>query len=167
MAGGVSRFLFSIPQERNRLEVSPVAKILSRILLRQTLPFWQCIQILARSISGRTDDARRRIELNATDTCHTICLMEKSVQSWQRSFVFFAHLITLSALYSKDCGLVRLICCAVFRLITSSNFVGCSTGKSAGFAPLTIFSPQYATRRQLSALSAPYYTNPPPSPPPP
>ena len=24
---------------------------------------------------------------------------------------------------------------AVFRLITSSNFVGCSTGKSAGFAP--------------------------------
>src|SRR5262249_62286895 len=75
MAGGVSRFLFSIPQERNRLEVSPVAKILSRILLRQTLPFWQCIQILARSISGRTDDARRRIELNATDTCHTICLM--------------------------------------------------------------------------------------------
>ena len=29
---------------------------------------------------------------------------------------------------------------AVFRLITSSNFVGCSTGRSAGFAPLRILS---------------------------
>src|SRR6266487_1205899 len=27
---------------------------------------------------------------------------------------------------------------AVFRLMTSSNFVGCSTGKSAGLAPLNI-----------------------------
>src|SRR5215510_12336114 len=57
------------------------------------------------------------------------------------------HLITLSALYSKDCGMVRLICCAVFRLITSSNFVGCSTGKSAGLAPFRILSTKYATRR--------------------
>src|SRR5215475_15508416 len=133
MAGGVSRFLFSIPQERNRLEVSPVAKILSRILLRQTLPFWQFIQILARSISGRTDDARRRIELNATDTCHTICLMENSIQSWR-------YLITLSALTSTFGRIVTPICLAVFRLITSSNFVGCSTGRSAGFAPLRVLS---------------------------
>jgi hypothetical protein len=29
---------------------------------------------------------------------------------------------------------------AVFRLITSSNLVGCSTGRSAGFAPLRILS---------------------------
>ena len=34
-------------------------------------------------------------------------------------------------------GIVRPICFAVFRLITNSNFVGCSTGRSAGFAPLT------------------------------
>jgi hypothetical protein len=27
---------------------------------------------------------------------------------------------------------------AVLRLMTSSNFVGCSTGRSAGFAPLRI-----------------------------
>ena len=33
-------------------------------------------------------------------------------------------------------GIVTLICFAVFRLITSSNFVGYSTGKSAGLAPL-------------------------------
>ena len=29
---------------------------------------------------------------------------------------------------------------AVFRLITSSNVVGCSTGRSAGFAPFRILS---------------------------
>jgi hypothetical protein len=44
-------------------EISPVTKILSRILIRQTLPFWQCIQRLARSVYKRTDDAHRRIEL--------------------------------------------------------------------------------------------------------
>jgi hypothetical protein len=46
-----------------------------------------------------------------------------------------ASLITLSARYSIDCGMMRPICLAVFRLITSSNFVGCSTGRSAGLAP--------------------------------
>ena len=40
-----------------------------------------------------------------------------------------AYLITLSARYSIDCGIVRPICFAVLRFITSSNFVGCSTGK--------------------------------------
>ncbi len=29
---------------------------------------------------------------------------------------------------------------AVFTLLTSSNFVGCSTGRSAGWAPLRILS---------------------------
>ena len=55
-------------------------------------------------------------------------------------FVFFAHLITLSARASTFCGIVRPICLAVFRLITNSNFVGCSTGKSAGLAPFSILS---------------------------
>src|SRR4029453_12867852 len=34
------------------------------------------------------------------------------------------YLMTLSARNSTDCGIVRPICLAVFRLITSSNFVG-------------------------------------------
>src|SRR5206468_5134044 len=46
------------------------------------------------------------------------------------------HLITLSALASTFGGIVRPICLAVVRLMTSSNFVGCSTGMSAGLAPL-------------------------------
>ena len=50
------------------------------------------------------------------------------------------HLITLSALASTFGGIVRPICLAVFRLMISSNFVGCSTGRSAGLAPLRILS---------------------------
>ena len=38
------------------------------------------------------------------------------------------YLIILSARYSTDCGIVSPICLAVFKLITSSNFIGCSTG---------------------------------------
>src|SRR5262245_57011535 len=52
----------------------------------------------------------------------------------------FNHLITLSALASTFGGIVRPICFAAFRLITNSNFVGCSTGKSAGLAPFKILS---------------------------
>ena len=50
------------------------------------------------------------------------------------------HLITLSALISTHCGIVSPIFFAVLRLIISSNFVGCSTGRSAGFVPLRILS---------------------------
>src|SRR5882724_8274370 len=41
------------------------------------------------------------------------------------------HRITLSALNSTDCGSVRLSDFAVFRLMTNSNFFGCSIGRSA------------------------------------
>src|SRR5207253_4089595 len=50
----------------------------------------------------------------------------------------FCHLITLSARSRTSGGIVRPICFAVLRLITSSNFVGCSTGRSAGLAPFRI-----------------------------
>ena len=50
------------------------------------------------------------------------------------------HLITLSARNSTDCGIVRFSAFAVLRLITNSNFVGCSTGRSAGLAPFRILS---------------------------
>ena len=48
------------------------------------------------------------------------------------------HRITSSARSSSNCGIVRPSAFAVLRLITSSNFVGCRTGRSAGFAPLRI-----------------------------
>ena len=48
--------------------------------------------------------------------------------------------ITSSARESNEGGTVRPSALAVFKLITSSNRVGCSTGKSAGLAPLRILS---------------------------
>ena len=50
------------------------------------------------------------------------------------------HWITSFARSSSDCGMVMPSAFAVLRLTTNSNFVGCSTGISAGFAPLRILS---------------------------
>src|SRR5437763_13834183 len=47
-----------------------------------------------------------------------------------------AHSITSSARARIDGGIVRPSARAVFRLMTNSNLVGCSTGRSAGLAPL-------------------------------
>ena len=49
------------------------------------------------------------------------------------------HSIIWSALSNSDGGMVRPRFLAVFMLMTSSNFVGCSKGRSAGLAPLRIF----------------------------
>jgi hypothetical protein len=46
------------------------------------------------------------------------------------------HSMTSSARTSTELGTVIPSVFAVLRLITSSNLVGCSTGKSPGFAPL-------------------------------
>jgi hypothetical protein len=45
------------------------------------------------------------------------------------------HSMTLSARANKPSGTVTPIALAVFRLITSSNLVGCSTGMSASLVP--------------------------------
>src|SRR5262249_13041171 len=50
------------------------------------------------------------------------------------------HSITSSAWASNDGGTLRPSACAVIRLMTSSNLVGCSTGKSPGLAPRRILS---------------------------
>ncbi len=54
--------------------------------------------------------------------------------------VVAAHRITSSARNRTVGGIVRPSALAVFRLMTSSNFVGRSTGRSAGFAPFRILS---------------------------
>src|SRR4029453_1944123 len=63
----------------------------------------------------------------------------------------YCHLITLSALTSTLGGIVKPICLAAFRLMMNSNFFGCSTGRSAGFAPFNIFSTYVAARRPPAA----------------
>src|SRR5258708_3891658 len=52
---------------------------------------------------------------------------------------------------------------AVFRLITSSNLVGCCTGKSAGLAPLRILSTYSAVFLDRSGRFAPQDISPPAS----
>jgi hypothetical protein len=50
---------------------------------------------------------------------------------------------------------------AVFRLITSANVVGCSTGRSAGLAPLRSLPTEAAVRRSCSARLTPDAVRPP------
>ena len=65
------------------------------------------------------------------------------------------HSITSSAVASSLSGMVTPSAFAVLRLITSSNVVGCSIGKSPGFAPLKILSTYEAARRKSQWMLAP------------
>src|SRR5262249_32556153 len=56
----------------------------------------------------------------------------------QRDELAPVHSITSSATSSRSRGISRLSDLAVLRLITSSYLVGCSTGRSPGFAPFKI-----------------------------
>src|SRR5881397_589077 len=56
------------------------------------------------------------------------------------ALVEHGYWMTWSARPSTDGGIVSPRAFAVLRLITSSSFVTCSTGRSAGFAPLRILS---------------------------
>ncbi len=51
-----------------------------------------------------------------------------------------AYLVTLSARISMTGGIVMPSWLAVFRFMNSLNFVGCCTGRTAGFAPFKILS---------------------------
>ena len=65
------------------------------------------------------------------------------------------HSITLSAVASSDGGTVMPSALAVLRLITKSNLVGCSTGRSAGLAPFRILSTNEAACRYSSERFGP------------
>src|SRR5262249_31803886 len=61
------------------------------------------------------------------------------------------HSITSSAMASTPGGTVRPSAPAVFMLMTSSNLVGCSTGRSAGFSPFRIRPARMPIWRYASA----------------
>ena len=74
-----------------------------------------------------------------------------------------SHSITSSASASNVLGTVKPSTLAVLRFMMSSNFVGCSTGISAGFAPFRIFvnklrratvhfSPVHSVRNQSASF---------------
>jgi len=60
---------------------------------------------------------------------------------FMRFFRVQNHRITLSALANKFGGIATPICFVALRFITISNFLGCSTGKSAGLVPLRFITP--------------------------
>src|SRR5262249_42657774 len=62
------------------------------------------------------------------------------------SAIVLPYLNTFSARIITTGGIFRPRALAVLRLITNSNLVGCSTGRSAGLAPLRILSTITATR---------------------
>ena len=66
-----------------------------------------------------------------------------------------AYSITLSARSRTDCGMVMPSTFAALRLIVMPNFVGCSTGKSAGRAPCKIRWINTAAWRHISVVPAP------------
>src|SRR5262249_41496251 len=79
------------------------------------------------------------------------------------ALVEYVYSITRSARSRIDCGIVKPSALAVLRLITSSNLVDCSIGRSAGFAPLRILSTKVAARRNMSGRLTPYDNRPPAS----
>ena len=78
----------------------------------------------------RTDGQRKRESTAMCEETESANDERSSVDQW----------ITSSARASTDGGIVRPSALAVLRLMTSSNLVGCSTGRSAGLAPLRILS---------------------------
>jgi hypothetical protein len=60
-----------------------------------------------------------------------------------------------AASHSSDCGVVRPSALAVFALMTNSNLVRCSIGRSAGFVPLRIRLMYAASRWNISAVFGP------------
>src|SRR5262245_1426569 len=68
----------------------------------------------------------------------------------QRDELAALHSITSFAAACSVSGTVRPIAFAVLRLITRSNFVGCSIGSSPGFVPFRILSTYPAARRNRS-----------------
>src|SRR5215475_3125537 len=71
--------------------------------------------------------------------------------------------ISSSARASRVGGTVMPSALAVFILMTSWKRVGCSTGKSAGWAPFRILSTYTAALRKRSAYIAEYDISPPSS----
>src|SRR4029453_18804007 len=71
------------------------------------------------------------------------------------------HWITSSAWKRMDGGIARPSAFAVLRLMISSNFMGRSTGNSAGLVPCRILSTYEATPRYWYAMSYAYDRSPP------
>src|SRR5262249_44751101 len=85
---------------------------------------------LRRAVAQISDDRQARLRRGPQRR-------KRGRSAHQREELAAVHYsITSSARARIDGGTVRPSALAVFKLITSSNRVGCSTGRSAGLAPL-------------------------------
>jgi len=83
----------------------------------------------SRSAFYKADGQRMRSTGNRGESCEPCDQLPTS-----------HHWITSSARNNSDDGIVRPSAFAAFMLMTSSTLVGCSIGRSPGFAPLRILS---------------------------
>ena len=83
---------------------------------------------------NRTSDGHWGHVRFTPESGHSAGLLRMSALCQKRTLAR-RHSITSSALASSVVGMSRPSAFAVLRLMTSSNLVGCMTGKSAGLAP--------------------------------
>src|SRR5262249_48013623 len=102
---------------------------------------------VAKSVAKGFEQARLKVLGKHTNPMHRRCLLRYTglwPQHRHRGNKFddlpSPHSITSSARASSDWGTVRSSALAVFRLMTSSYFVGACTGRSAAFPPLRMRS---------------------------
>ena len=81
-----------------------------------------------------------------------MCGATRDVRSGPIADIARFYSMTASARRRKASGILSPSACAVVRLMTSSNPVGCSTRISAGLAPLRILSTISPARRNRSAV---------------
>src|SRR5438876_3593478 len=100
------------------------------------------IETLPRHADGDVSNAGPRVEPGAQRVERAVVRRRPAPGEAERcheesaALVEHGYWITWSARGSSEWGTVMPRVLAVLRLMTSSNFVGCSMGKSAGLAPL-------------------------------
>jgi hypothetical protein len=125
--------------ERLRRPVVPEAVLLSRKPIRKI--FTACCASARDAVVRKKIASRRMAILLFIFSPQFIASRDsRSLQKGKSEVLTDAYLITLSALTNTFGGTVRPICFAALRLTTNSNFIGCSTGRSAGVLPFRILS---------------------------
>src|SRR5215813_3110719 len=129
-----------------------------------TLDIPEIIESLSKRVNGRP-----RLDRKDTDRDYSPLLLgargerPSNRTADQSDKLTTLHSITCSAPASSILGITMPRAFAVLRLITSSNFVGACTGRSAGSAPWRMRLTYSDARRNWFTASTPYDTRPPAS----
>ncbi len=136
------------PAQHQRIVPPLGIAVLAHALAQRVDP--RAMRVL-RAMHQNGDERTPRLRLRSTGETNDLQREQCPAQDARREEI---HSITSSARTRMDCGIVMPRALAVLRLTTSSNRVGCSTGKSAGLAPLNILPTKCAARRQISRVLA-------------